>query len=376
MNEPDPIRIAHVSVDESVEQLVLATLRSGQLAQGPMVARLEENFASLCGVTYAVAVANGTLALIAALQALGIGPGDEVVTSPFTFVATLNAILACGAVARFADIDPVTFTLDPDAVEEALTSRTRVIMPVHLYGQPADMPRFSTLAKKYGALIVEDAAQAHGASIDGRAVGSYGVGCFSLYATKNITSGEGGIVTTDNVEIADAIRRLRNAGMRARYDYAQIGFNYRLTDVHAAIALPQLEKLDATNERRRKNAARLNDALAGIEGLTTPRVAVGRNHVFHQYTVRVTRDARLDRDQLAAALAARGIETTICYPRVVYDYDCFRAHPGVAPASVPEAERAAHEVLSLPVHPNLSASDVERIADEVRGALCGAEIGP
>ena len=356
-------------MDAEAEQLVLDVLRSGRIAQGPMVARLEAGFAALCGVDHAIAVTNGTVALVAALQALGIGPGDEVVTSPFTFAATLNAILECGAVARFADIDPRTFTVDPAAVADAITARTRVLMPVHLYGQAADMARIASLAAERGLALVEDAAQAHGATIGGRAVGSFGLGSFSLYATKNVTSGEGGMLTTDDSLLADSLRVLRNEGMRDRYRYERIGHNYRLTDVQAAIAIPQLVHLAESNERRRINAAQLDRGLAGLPGLVTPIVAPGNTHVFHQYTVRVTRDARLDRDELARRLAENGVETGVYYPRVVHDYECYRSHPGVVITPVPVAARAAREVLSLPVHPRLSATDVDRVVDVIRRAL-------
>ena len=363
------ISLYAVHVDEEAEQLVLDVLRSGRIAQGPMVERLEAGFATLCGVAHAIAVTNGTVALVAALQALGIGPGDEVVTSPFTFAATLNAILECGAVARFADIDPRTFTVDPAAVADAITPRTRVLMPVHLYGQAADMARIAAIAADRGLALVEDAAQAHGATIGGRAAGSFGLGSFSLYATKNVTSGEGGMLTTDDPRLADTLRVLRNEGMRERYQYERVGHNYRLTDVQAAIAIPQLAHLAESNERRRVNAARLDEGLSGLPGLITPAVARGHTHVFHQYTVRVTGDSRLDRNELACRLAENGIETGVYYPRVVHDYECYRGHPGVVVTPVPEAARAAREVLSLPVHPRLSADDVDRVVGVIRRAL-------
>jgi dTDP-4-amino-4,6-dideoxygalactose transaminase len=334
-----------------------------------MVARLERLFAALCDVQHAVAVTSGTTALVAALQALEIGPGDEVVTSPFTFVATLNAILECGATARFADIEPATFTVDPRAVSDAITPRTRVVMPVHLYGQAADMAHVASVAAANDLAVVEDAAQAHGASVAGRAVGSFGLGCFSLYATKNVTSGEGGIITTDDDALADRLRVLRNEGMRSRYQYERPGHNYRLTDVQAAIAIPQLERLAQSNARRTVNAARLDRGLADIPGLLRPTVAPERAHVFHQYTVRVTKDCRLGRDELARRLEEHEIETGVYYPRVVYDYDCYRTHPRVIATPVPEAERAAREVLSLPVHPGLSAEAVDRVVDVIRKAL-------
>lgn len=365
----DQIAISHVVVGEEEERLVLAVLRSGQLAQGPIVARLEREFATMCGTRHAIAVNSGTSALIAALQAIQLRAGDEVVTTPFTFAATLNAILEAGAIAGFADIDPVTFNIDPDKLAAAITDRTRVVMPVHLYGQPAAMEPISELAAARDLVIVEDAAQALGATVAGRKVGSLGIGCFSLYATKNLSTGEGGIVTTDDDERADRLRLLRNQGLGARDQYEIVGHNYRLTDLQAAIAIPQLERLEASTARRRAHAARLSAGLVGIVGIVTPVVAVGNTHVFHQYTIRVTAAARLDRDALAARLRARGIGTGIYYPRVVFDYDCYRDHPGVVVSSVPEAFRAAREVLSLPVHPHLSASDVDRIVDEVRGAL-------
>jgi perosamine synthetase len=358
-----------VHVSEESERLVLAVLRSGHIAQGPMVERLEGEFAALCGTRHAVAVTNGTIALVAALQALGIGPGDEVVTSPFTFVATLNAILECGATARFADIDPATFVVDPAAVADAITPRTRVVMPVHLYGQAPDMRGIAALASEHGVAIVEDAAQAHGASAAGEPVGSFGVGCFSLYATKNVTSGEGGMLTTNDDVVADTLRVLRNEGMRDRYQYERAGHNYRLTDVQAAIAIPQLATLATCNELRRRNAARLDAGLSDVPGLSTPAVVPGNTHVFHQYTVRVTDDAHLDRDTLARRLAQRGIETGVYYPRVVHDYDCYRTHPQVVVTRTLGAEAAAREVLSLPVHPGLSADDVDRVIEAVCSEL-------
>jgi dTDP-4-amino-4,6-dideoxygalactose transaminase len=365
----DDIAISQVHMGEEEERLVLSVLRSGQLAQGPKVAELEQRFAALCGVRNAIAVNNGTSALVAAMQAADLGPGDEVVTSPFTFVATLNAILEAGATACFADIDRATFNVDPGAVAAAITERTRVVMPVHLYGQPAAMETISEFASTRDLAIIEDAAQAHGATVGGRAVGSFGVGCFSLYATKNVSTGEGGIITTDDDALADRLRLLRNQGMRARYQYEIAGHNYRLTDLQAAIAIPQLKHLEATTARRRDNAAQLSAGLAGTVGIVPPVVAPGRTHVFHQYTIRVTPEARLDRDALMTHLEQRGIGSGVYYPRVAYDYECYRNHPRVKISEVPEGFRAAREVLSLPVHPYLSGSDVDRIVEEVRAAL-------
>ncbi len=365
----DQIALTHLVVGDEEERLVIAVLRSGQLAQGPMVAQLERHFAAMCGVRHAIAVNSGTAALVAALQTAELQPGDEVVTTPFTFAATLNAILASGATAVFADIDPQTFTIDVDALSAAITERTRAVIPVHLYGQPAAMNAISDLASTRNLLIVEDAAQAHGATVAGRAVGSFGIGCFSLYASKNMSSGEGGMITTDADDVADRLRLLRNQGMRSGYQHEIVGYNYRLTDLQAAVAIPQLGRLGDANERRRGHAARLSAGLEGATGVVTPTVAAGRAHVFHQYTIRVTDAARIDRDALATRLRNRGIASGVYYPRVVFDHDCYRGHRGVVASPVPEATRAAREVLSLPVHPHLSRSDIDRIVDEVRAAL-------
>jgi perosamine synthetase len=362
------IPISAVTLGEDEERLVLRVLRSGQLAQGPMVAELERRFADIVGTRHVVAVSNGTIALVAALQALGVGPGDEVLTSPFTFVATLNAILEAGATARFADIGP-DFTLDPAAVADRLTGRTRVLMPVHLYGLPADMPALAELADRNGVLVVEDAAQAHGARVAGRDVGSFGVGCFSFYATKNVTSGEGGAVSTDDDTLADRLRLLRNQGMRARYQYELPGHNYRMTDLQAAVALPQLDRLGTTTDARRRNAARLLDGLTGTPGLSLPAVPAGREHVWHQFTVRVTPEAALDRDTLSAGLAERGVGSGVYYPRLVHDYPCYAADPRVIVEPTPVAEAIAAEVLSLPVHPAVSDSDVDQVVAAVRELL-------
>jgi perosamine synthetase len=329
------IRLSPVALGTEEEHLVLEVLRSGRLAQGPMVERLEAGFREVCGVPEAVAVSNGTVALVAALQALGIGPGDEVVTSPFTFAASLNAILDVGATARFADIGE-DFTVDPDALEAAVGPRTAVIMPVHLYGLPAQMDRIEPIGEAHGLAIVEDAAQAPGARVGDRPVGSFGVGCLSLYATKNVTAGEGGVITTADATVADRLRVLRNQGMRERYRYEVPGHNYRMTDLQAAVALPQLARLASSNERRRRNAERLSEGLRGVPGLH-------------------------------AELARLGIESGVYYPRAVYDYNCYRSHSGVRIEPMPGAEAAAREVLSLPVHPGLTDDDLDRIVDTVRG---------
>ena len=365
------IPITAVDVRDA-ESLVIEVLRSGTLAQGPMVARLEEAFARITGTAHAVAVNSGTAALVAALQTLDLGPGDEVVTSPFTFVATLNAILETGATVRFADVTREDFALDPDAVAGVLGPRTKVLMPVHLYGQTADMGKLVPLAEEHGLHIVEDAAQALGASFHGNPAGSFGLGCFSLYATKNVTTGEGGVITCDDAEVAGRLRVLRNQGMRARYSYEMAGRNYRMSELHAAVGIPQLAKFDELVAARRRNARQLTTGLTGTPGLAVPRVLRGRAHVWHQYTVLVGPHAMLSREELAAELAGRGVGTGVYYPKLVFDHDCFRDHPQippVRPADFPVAAKLTEQAISLPVHPALSESDVDTIVREVREAL-------
>lgn len=361
------IPISVVKFGDEVEQSVLSVIRSGVIAQGPVVAELERRFAEMQGVEHAVAVNNGTTALVAAVQALRLQPGDEVITSPFTFIATLNAIIEAGAVVRFADISLDDFALDAASVEAQITERTRVIMPVHLYGQSADMGRIMTLAERHGLAVVEDSAQAHGARFEGRGVGSFGIGCFSFYATKNLTTGEGGMITTNDDEIAATLRILRNQGMRARYEYVMAGHNYRLTDLQAAVALPQLDQYAAQLQARRHNAARLTELLSGVEGLTLPRQLPGREHVWHQYTVLLP--AHVDRQGVVDGLAARGVGSGMYYPRPVYDYDTYRNRRDVIVTDTPVSEDAAARCLSIPVHAHLQEGDHETIASALIAEL-------
>lgn len=363
------IPISVVRLGPEVEQKVLEVIRSGIIAQGPVVAELERGFAELVGAEHAVAVSNGTIALVAALQALDLKPGDEVVTSPFTFVATLNAIIEAGATARFGDISLTDFGLDAASVVPVVTEHTRVLMPVHLYGQTPAMDGLLSVADAHGLHLVEDAAQALGATYAGRCAGSFGVGCFSLYATKNLTSGEGGMVTTNDAAIADRVRILRNQGMRQRYQYEIPGHNYRLTDLQAAVAVPQLATYPDQLARRSANAARLIAQLADVDGLVLPAELPGRGHVWHQFTVLVPEDRAADRDALIDQLRELGVGSGVYYPRPVYDYDCYRDHPQVVLPETPRAEEAARRCLSLPVHAYLSDDDVDQVAAAVRAVL-------
>lgn len=367
MSAISPIPVSAVRLGSDVEELVLQVIRSGMIAQGPMVERLENEFADMIGVRHVVAVNNGTTALIAALAALDLHPGDEVITSPFTFVATLNAILAAGATARFADIDPSDFNVSADSLAERVTNRTKVLLPVHLYGQCADMPSISDLATQLGLQLVEDAAQAHGAAVDGRSAGAWGIGCFSLYGTKNLTSGEGGLISTDDDSIADYLRVLRNQGMRQRYQYEMAGNNYRMTDLQAAVCVPQLTTYDDVVTARQRNAARLNEGLADVPGLVLPTELAGRRHVWHQYTVLVGPAFGSTRDELIASLGEAAVGCGVYYPKLVFDYDCYRSDPGVIVDAVPIAADIASRCVSLPVHQHLTDAQVDRVIDVVRG---------
>ena len=362
------IKLTRVEIGRQEEEAVLAVLRSGMLAGGALVAELERAFASAHRAAHAVAVSNGTTALVAALRAHGIGAGHEVITTPLTFVATLNAIIEAGAVARFADIAD-DLTIDPAQLASLVTPRTRAVLPVHLYGLPAAMAEISEFAAARGLTVIEDAAQAHGARVGTAPVGSAGTAAFSFYGSKNITCGEGGIVTAADDDIARRLRLLRNHGMGQPYDYVLPGYNYRLTDLQAAIATAQLARLPRINASRAANAGRLSDGLSGLPGLVLPAVPPGRVHAWHLYVVQVTAAAPIDRDQLGKCLDAAGIDARPYYPALVHDYACYRDHPQVIIDATPRACRAVREVLALPVHPMLTSDDIDRIVSCVRTAL-------
>lgn len=365
------IPITSVRFGSEEEELVLQVLRSGSIAQGPMVKKFEDRFAQMCGVKHAIAVNNGTTALVAGLEVMDLAAGDEVMTTPFTFVATVNAILESGATATFADITEDDYNLDPVSVASRITARTKVLAPVHLYGQMADMGAFATIAQSRGLRILEDSAQAHFATFQGAAAGSFDIGTFSFYATKNLTTGEGGMITTNDDLTADRLRVLRNQGMRERYVYEVAGHNYRLTDLQAAVVLPQLDRYAETVQRRRHNAARLTAGLSSVAGVFVPKQMPDRAHVWHQYTIRVTEAAALGRDELVAKLQEAGVGAGIYYPKLIGDYDAYRDHPRVSLSETPVATRIAQQVLSLPVHPALSDDDLQRVIDTVAALARG-----
>jgi len=349
-------------IGDEEREAVDRVLRSGMIAQGPEVAAFEREFADqLVGGRTNVAVNSGTAGLHLGLLAAGIGPGDEVLVPSFTFAATGNSVALTGATPVFVDIDADTFCMDADAADAAITERTAGIMPVHLYGHPADMTRLGEVAARRGVQLFEDAAQAHGAQWQGAPVGSFGTfAMFSLYPTKNMTSGEGGMVSCATDEIARMVRLLRNQGMERRYENEVVGFNARMTDIHAAIGRVQLTKLPAWNARRQAIASRYN---AELQGVVVPPVAEGAVHVYHQYTIRVTED----RDGFAKALHDEyAVGSGVYYPIPNHELPSLRTE-----ADLPVTARAAQEVLSLPVHPALSDEDVDRVIAAVN-ALAGA----
>lgn len=334
-------------------------LRSGDLAQGPEVRAFEEEFSrQLVEGLPVVAVNSGTSGQHLGLLAAGIGPGDEVIVPSFTFAATANAVALTGAEPVFCDIDPETFCLDPAMAKELVTPRTKVIMPVHLFGHPANMTALVDLAKTFGLSIFEDAAQAHGAEIRGKKVGTFGIfATFSLYPTKNMTSGEGGMVACIDDEIARGVRLLRNQGMEKQYENEVIGYNNRMTDIHAAIGRVQLKRLNAWTEKRRRNADFLSSRLQGVE---VPTEQNGFKHVYHQYTIRV----RDDRDGFAKALKKEhGVGCGVYYPIPNHQLPSLKVFS--KDRSLPNTELAAEQVLSLPVHPFLSNRELGKIVRAV-----------
>jgi dTDP-4-amino-4,6-dideoxygalactose transaminase len=353
------IPIASPTLGYLEKQHVLKVMGSGQLAAGTEVRRLEDEFADFCGTAHAVATNNGTTALHAALEACGIGEGDRVITTPFSFIATANAIHHCGATPVFADIDPETYTLDPEAVERTIDrfdGNVEAVLVVHLYGLPADMDRLAELCEAHDLLLVEDAAQAHGAAVDGRRVGSIGdAGCFSFYPTKNMTTGEGGMVVTDREDVARRAARLVDHGRTDDATHTEVGYNYRMTEIAAAIGRIQLERLPEFTDARREHASRLAPAV-DESGLGTPIEPDGRTHVYHQFTVRTAA-----RERFRAHLEDAGVGTAIYYPTPIHRQPAYDDYDG----SYPVAERAANEVVSLPVHPALSDEDVETIRTAV-----------
>tara|TARA_R100000365_G_C2748490_1_gene80172 strand:- start:10870 stop:11967 length:1098 start_codon:yes stop_codon:yes gene_type:complete len=352
-------------IGDDEREAVDRVLRSGMVAQGPEVAAFETEFSNHFELGRpVVAVNSGTAGSHLSLLAAGVGPGDEVIVPSFTFAATANSVALAGATPVFVDIEPETYCLDPARVEAAITSRTKGIMPVHLYGHPAPMSELSAVAERYGLEIYEDAAQAHGARLHGRPVGTFGaVAMFSLYPTKNMTSGEGGMVVARDDALARVVRLLRNQGMERQYENELIGFNARMTDIHAAIGRVQLTKVSAWTHIRQQNARFLDENLRGV---SVPAVADGAEHVYHQYTIRVPDD----RDGFVAAMKTEyGVGSGVYYP--IPNHRLPSLAPFAQGLELPETERAARQVVSLPVHPSLTDEHLDRIVTAVN-TLAGA----
>lgn len=349
------IPAARPEIGQEERDAVDRVMRSGMLAQGPEVAAFETEFSAIVGGAHSVAVNSGTSALHMAFVAAGIGRGDEVIVPSFSFAATANAVALAGATPVFVDIEKDYFSVDPAAVEAAITPQTRAIMPVHLYGHPALMVELTAIAKKHDLIVFEDAAQAHAASVNGIPVGNWGIaGSFSFYPTKNMTSGEGGMITTSSDELARMARVLRNQGMERRYENEVVGFNTRMTDIHAAIGRVQLGKLAGWTKQRQDNAQFFNENLSGV---VTPPTADGSVHVYHQYTIRVVDH---DRDAFAEALAARGIGTGVYYPTPIHRLPSFKLE-----LDLPVTEEVATQALSLPVYPSLTQQERDTIVEAV-----------
>jgi len=353
------IPIASPIIGEEEIEEVVKVLKSGFIAQGPKVAEFEKEFAKFVGADFAVATSSGTTALHVSLLSCGIGEGDEVITTPFTFAATGNSILYTGARPIFVDIDPDTFNMDYNKIEEAINEKTKAIMPVQLYGQSSEMDEISKIAKKHELFVIEDAAQAHGAIYKEKKVGSLGdMACFSFYPTKNMTTSEGGIITTNNEELSEKSRMIRAHGESKRYEHAILGYNFRMTDIAAAIGLAQLKKIEKFNNQRIANANYLTEELKPVEGIITPKKLDYNKHVYHQYTIKVTQGKR---DDWVKLLNDNGIGTGIHYPIPIYKQELY-IELGYDD-NLENTEKAANSVISLPVHPSLTKKDLESIVN-------------
>ncbi len=362
------IPIARPDIGQEEIDAVTEVLRSGMIAQGRKVKELEDRWAEYVGVKHAIAVGNGTLALMAIFSGIGLEPGDEVITVSHTFAATANAILSTGATPVFVDIEPDTYVIDAKKIERAITPRTRAICPVHLFGLVADMDMIRAIADRHGLVVVEDACQAHGATFRDRVAGSFGHGAFSLYATKNMTTAEGGLITTNDDALADWLRLYRNQGMRARYQFEMLGYNYRMTDIAAAIGLVQLDKLPANTVRRQEIAAKYDGAFGELP-IGLPVTPDGRTHVFHQYTI----DVGGARDAIVNDLRESGVGADIYYPIPVHRQS-YIMERGLH-ADLPVTDEAAAHTLALPMSPALSDAEQDQVIDAVRTAI-GRHLGP
>lgn len=354
------IKLSLPAIGEEEKNAVLEAIRSGQISQGPKVEELENKFKDYLGIAHAAATSSGTTALHLACLALGLRKGDEVITTPFSFIASTNAIIYTGAKPVFVDIDE-TFNLNADLIEKKITPKTKAILPVHLFGQPCNMPTINKLAKKYNLKIIEDACQAHGAEINGKKVGTFGdVACFSFYVTKNMTTIEGGMVVSNNLQIIERIKSLRNHGSTVRYFHKELGYNFRMSDLNAAIGIEQLKKLNNLNNLRISNALFYNNFFNDLKSITLPKTGKNTTHVFHQYTVKLPRSK--NRDEIIEKLKKAGIETGVFYPIPIHKQQLYQKL--FSKLTFPVAEEACERVLSLPIHPLLNAQSLKFVAQK------------
>jgi dTDP-4-amino-4,6-dideoxygalactose transaminase len=357
------LKAQYASIQDELVPKLVEVLGSTSFITGKAAQEFEVAFAQYCGVRHAIGVANGTDAITLALKSLGIGSGDEVITAANTFIATAEAIVHAGARPVFVDNDPQIYTIDAEQIEAAITSRTKAIIPVHLYGQPADMDPIREMAQKHGLYVVEDAAQAHGAEYKGHKAGSMGhVACFSFYPAKNLGAyGDAGAVATNDDLIALTVRKLRDHGGIAKYEHDLVGYNSRLDTLQAAVLLVKLKYLDQWNQMRQSNAQIYHQLLSKIPGIATPRVLEGLAHIYHLYVIRLEQG---NRDELRQYLQDRGIQTGIHYPKPVHLTNAF-AHLDYREGDFPVAEDGAKKVLSLPMYPELTREQIEYVAHEM-----------
>ncbi|MFC7165285.1 DegT/DnrJ/EryC1/StrS family aminotransferase [Halospeciosus flavus] len=361
----DQIPVARPTVDDEMVERAAAALRSGRHVKGPRVEGFESEFADFCGVEHAVAVSSGTSALFLALRAAGVGEGDAVAVPGHTFFASVSPVLSLGAEPVFVDVDPETYTMDPDALAAAAETASddlAAVLPVHLYGQPAEVGRIRDVADEHGAAVVEDACQAHGAAIDGERAGSLGdVGCFSFYPTKNMTvAGDGGMLVTDDADLAATARHLRNHGRDDSGDHVALGLNHRMDEPRAAVGREQLDRLPAWNDRRQEIAAIYRERLGDVDGVTLPDEREGVEHVYHLFVVQVD-----DREALRESLAERGVDTAVHYETPAHRHESVRSHVDAVP-TLPETEALVDRIVSLPMFPGLDDEDVERVCAAIR----------
>ncbi len=359
------LKAQYETIKEEVNNAVLGVIQSTNFILGPQGKALEQEVARYHGVKHAVAMASGTDALHLALRSAGIKQGDEVITTPFTFIATAEAVSYIGAVPVFVDIDPVTFNMDVAKIEAAITAKTKAIIPVHLYGQPVDLDGLMPVAKKHGLKVIEDCAQSFGAEFRGKKTGSFGdVGCFSFFPSKNLGCyGDGGMVITDDAGLAEQMLSLRNHGSRVRYYHDEIGYNSRLDEIQAAILRIKFRQIDEYNAKRRNNAMLYNKYLA-VSGIQAPSEQRDTKHVFHQYTIRIK-----NRDAVKQKLDAGKVTSSMIYYPVPLHLQAAYKDRGMKPGSLPRAELAALEVLSLPMYPELTEEQIVLTAEAVKKAL-------